>query len=222
MILPPERTASIACNSVRLPARPCLALPPAHSKTTSAPIPPVRSESWPRRRTLWRSERGRPPARLRHRAGLVANVNGNDQSGAADAGDLHALQAHAALAQDDHAYRRSGAAAVSTAATLSLSDCRQAATLSEMRSSTLTSAMPGNRARSEKQPGRSNPMTGPVRQSSAAPGIAERAVLARAAWPGRRRDRRADNGSLPRRLRRSGHRTRGRKAGPAPRSPAGA
>ena len=37
MILPPERTASIAWTSVCWPANPYLGLPPAHSKTTSAP-----------------------------------------------------------------------------------------------------------------------------------------------------------------------------------------
>ena len=54
--------------------------------------------------------------------------------------------------------------AVSTAATLSLSDCRQAASLSEIRSSTCTRAISGSMARSAKQPGRSKPITGPVRQ----------------------------------------------------------
>ena len=56
--------------------------------------------------------------------------------------------------------------AVSTPAMLSLSDCRVAASLSEMRSSTLTSAMAGSRARSAKQPGSWKPMIGPRRQSS--------------------------------------------------------
>ena len=43
--------------------------------------------------------------------------------------------------------------AVSTAATLSLRDCKQAASLSEIRSSTITSAISGRSARSAKQPG---------------------------------------------------------------------
>ena len=54
--------------------------------------------------------------------------------------------------------------AVSTAATLSLSDCRQAASLSEMRSSTRTRAISGSKARSEKHPGSWKPMIGPDRQ----------------------------------------------------------
>ena len=51
--------------------------------------------------------------------------------------------------------------AVSTAATLSLSDCRHAASLSEMESSTRTSAFSGRSASSLKQPGRSKPMAWP-------------------------------------------------------------
>src|SRR6266516_820494 len=54
--------------------------------------------------------------------------------------------------------------AVSTAATLSFNDWRQAASLFEMRSSTLTRAISGSNPSSEKQPGKSKPMTGPFRQ----------------------------------------------------------
>ena len=54
--------------------------------------------------------------------------------------------------------------AVSTEATLSLSDCRQAASLSEIRSSTRTRAVSGSNARSAKQPGSWKPMIGPCRQ----------------------------------------------------------
>ena len=43
--------------------------------------------------------------------------------------------------------------AVSTPAILSLNDCKVAASLSEMRSSTLTSEIAGSKARSAKQPG---------------------------------------------------------------------
>ena len=53
--------------------------------------------------------------------------------------------------------------AVSTAAILSLRDCRQAASLFEMLSATLTREITGNEATSLKQPGRSKPMTGPLR-----------------------------------------------------------
>jgi hypothetical protein len=79
--------------------------------------------------------------------------------------------------------------AVSTAATLSLSDCRQAPTLSEMRSSTATSEISGRIANSLKQPGRSKPITGPRRQralcSPQHSGHAPHGSLARAAtrWP---------------------------------------
>ena len=84
----------------------------------------------------------------------------------------------------DDAYRRCAVSAVSTAATLSLSDCRQAASLSEMRSSTLTSAISGSRASSEKQPGRSKPITGPLRQSALRLAVAQRAILAGQLGPG--------------------------------------
>ena len=79
MILPPERTASIACISVWCPASPCFGLPPAHSKTTSAPLPPVRSRmAATGRRTRGRSGRDRPRA-PRHAARLVAHVDGDEQ-----------------------------------------------------------------------------------------------------------------------------------------------
>ena len=83
--------------------------------------------------------------------------------------------------------------AVSTAATLSLNDCRHAASLSEIRSSTFTRAISGSEAISEKQPGKSNPMTGPLRQrslrSERQSGHSPQGSLARAATrsPGRNR-----------------------------------
>ena len=83
--------------------------------------------------------------------------------------------------------------AVSTAATLSLSDCRQAASLSEIRSSTRTRAISGRSARSAKQPGSWKPMIGPLRQRWSLPsrqnGQAPQGSFARAATrsPGRTR-----------------------------------
>ena len=84
--------------------------------------------------------------------------------------------------------------AVSTAATLSLSDCRQAASLSEIRSSTCTRAISGSRARSAKQPGSWKPMIGPLRQRWSLPVQAERAGRRTAASPAPPRGRRPDPG----------------------------
>ena len=73
--------------------------------------------------------------------------------------------------------------AVSTAATLSLRDCKQAASLSEIRSSTCTRAISGSSARSAKQPGSWKPMIGPLRQRWFLPLAAERAGAARQLRP---------------------------------------
>ena len=99
-MVPPERTASIACVRLFIPARPCFGLPPAHSKTMSAPLPPVRSLMHCYGILLRSIDHVIGPEFPRHGACFRANIDSNDASRAADTRDLHAFQSHAALPED--------------------------------------------------------------------------------------------------------------------------
>ena len=98
--LPPERTDSIAWCNDRVPARPCFGLPPAHSKTTSAPLPPVSSRIDATGSSLAGIDRDVRAELARDLARLVAHVDGDDQPCPARPGDLQAFEPHAPLPED--------------------------------------------------------------------------------------------------------------------------
>ena len=75
--------------------------------------------------------------------------------------------------------------AVSTAATLSLSDCRHAASLSEMRSSTFTSAISGKQRPLGEAAGQVEADDRPLAAEVAPLRAAERALAARQLGPRR-------------------------------------
>jgi len=138
-------------GSVRVPASPCLGLPPAHSNTTSAPLPSVSSLIAATGSSLRASSARSARAPARSEQASSRTSDGHDQPGPARSRDLkhsRPMLPCPKIATESPMLMP----AVSTAATLSLKDCKQAASLSEMRSSTLTSAISGRIARSASSP----------------------------------------------------------------------
>ena len=83
--------------------------------------------------------------------GFIADIHCDNLASTADASDLHALESHASLYQDYDRISYPDIGRFYRPDTVG--DCRQAVWLSEMQSSTRTSAISEKRATSLKQPG---------------------------------------------------------------------
>ncbi len=101
MILPPERTASIACSKRAVAGQALLGAAAGALEHDVGADSLGQIADRGHDVALRRVQGMVGPQLARHGAGLVAHVDRDDQSGAAGPGNLHALQAHAPLPQHD-------------------------------------------------------------------------------------------------------------------------